>query len=39
VALVSGGAPAERSGADHIVELPFDPGAFTADVIELTAKA
>jgi DNA-binding response OmpR family regulator len=39
VALVSGGAPAESSGADHIVELPFDPGAFTTDVIELTAKA
>ena len=39
VALVSGGTPVESSGADHIVELPFDPGAFTTDVIELTAKA
>jgi DNA-binding response OmpR family regulator len=39
VALVSGGATAESSGADHIVELPFDPGVFTTDVIELTAKA
>jgi DNA-binding response OmpR family regulator len=38
VALVSGGTAAESSGADHIVELPFDPGAFTTDVIELTAK-
>jgi DNA-binding response OmpR family regulator len=38
VALVSGGTAVESSGADHIVELPFDPGAFTTDVIELTAK-
>ena len=38
VALVSGGAPAESSVADHVVELPFDPGTFTADVVELTAR-
>ncbi len=38
VALVSGdGAGARAAGADHIVELPFDPGAFTADVIELVS--
>ena len=37
VALVSGdGTGAEAAGADHVVELPFDPGAFTAEVIELT---
>jgi len=37
VALVSGGGAAANSGADHVIELPFDPGAFTTDVIELTA--
>jgi CheY-like chemotaxis protein len=37
VALVSGdGTGAMAAGADHVVELPFDPGAFTAEVIELT---
>jgi hypothetical protein len=37
VALVSGdGTGAVAAGADHVVELPFDPGAFTAEVIELT---
>jgi CheY-like chemotaxis protein len=36
IALVSGdGRRAAAAGADHIVELPFDPGAFTAEVIEL----
>jgi DNA-binding response OmpR family regulator len=38
VALVSGeGTGAVAAGADHVVELPFDPGAFTAQVIELTS--
>jgi CheY-like chemotaxis protein len=38
VALVSGdGTGAVAAGADHVVELPFDPGAFTAKVIELTS--
>ncbi len=37
VALVSGdGTGAKAAGADHVVVLPFDPGAFTAEVIELT---
>jgi hypothetical protein len=37
VALVSGnGTGAVAAGADHVVVLPFDPGAFTAEVIELT---
>jgi DNA-binding response OmpR family regulator len=37
VALVSGdGTGAVAAGADHVVGLPFDPGAFTAEVIELT---
>jgi hypothetical protein len=27
------------AGADHVVELPFDPGTFTAEVIELTGGA
>jgi DNA-binding response OmpR family regulator len=37
VALVSGdGTGAMAAGADHVVELPFDPGAFTAEVIALT---
>ena len=37
VALVSGdGTGALAAGADHVVELPFDPGAFTAEIIELT---
>jgi len=38
VALVPGnGTGAAAAGADHVVGLPFDPGAFTAEVIELTA--
>ncbi len=37
VALVSGdGTGAVAAGADHVVELPFDPGAFATEVIELT---
>ena len=37
VALVSGdGTGAKAAGADHVVVLPFDPGLFTAEVIELT---
>jgi DNA-binding response OmpR family regulator len=40
VALVSGdGAGAIAAGADHVVELPFDPGAFATEVIELTGGA
>jgi CheY-like chemotaxis protein len=40
VALVSGdGIGAAAAGADHVVQLPFDPGAFTAEVIELTGGA
>jgi DNA-binding response OmpR family regulator len=40
VALVAGeGTAAVAAGADHVVELPFDPGTFTADVIELTGGA
>jgi DNA-binding response OmpR family regulator len=41
VALVSGrggGAAARAAGADRVVELPFDPGAFTADIIELVGE-
>jgi DNA-binding response OmpR family regulator len=39
VALVSGdGTGAMAAGADHVVELPFDPGAFTTEVIELTGE-
>ncbi len=37
VALVSGGGPgAVAVGADHVVELPFDPDSFTAEIVELT---
>ena len=37
VALVSGdGTGAVAAGADHVIELPFDPGAFTAEVVDLT---
>ena len=37
VALVSGaGTAALASGADRVVQLPFDPASFTADVLELT---
>jgi DNA-binding response OmpR family regulator len=42
VALVSGGGrggAARAAGADRVVELPFDPGAFTADFIELVGES
>ena len=39
VALVAGGGAAARAtGADRVVELPFDPGTFTADIIELVGE-
>jgi DNA-binding response OmpR family regulator len=35
VALVSGdGAAARAAGADQVVQLPFDPGTFTTDIID-----
>jgi DNA-binding response OmpR family regulator len=38
VALVSGpGTDALAAGADRAIEVPFDPDAFTADILELTA--
>jgi DNA-binding response OmpR family regulator len=37
VALVTGdGAAARSAGADRVIELPFDPGTFTADMVDLT---
>ena len=34
VALVAGdGAAARAAGADRVIELPFDPGSFTADMV------
>ncbi|HEX3274866.1 MAG TPA: response regulator [Gemmatimonadales bacterium] len=37
VALVAGdGAAARAAGADRVVRLPFDPGTFTTDMVELT---
>jgi DNA-binding response OmpR family regulator len=39
VALVAGdGAAARAAGADRVVELPFDPGSFTADMVALLAN-
>jgi hypothetical protein len=36
VALVMGdGAAARAAGADRVIELPFDPGTFTADMVDL----
>jgi DNA-binding response OmpR family regulator len=36
VALVAGdGAAARAAGADRVIELPFDPGAFTAEMVDL----
>ena len=36
VALVAGeGAAALAAGADQIVQLPFDPGAFTAELLAI----
>ncbi len=38
VALVAGDASAaRRAGADHVIQLPFDPGTFTAEIIEAAA--
>jgi CheY-like chemotaxis protein len=38
VALVSGdGEAARKAGADRVIELPFDPGSFTADMIDLVS--
>ncbi len=37
VALTNGdGEPARAAGADLVVALPFDPGAFTADLVDLS---
>jgi CheY-like chemotaxis protein len=39
VALVSGdGVEARSAGADHVVQLPFDPGTFTTDIIEASNR-
>jgi CheY-like chemotaxis protein len=39
VALVPGnGAGALAAGADRVLEIPFDPASFTADIIELTDR-
>jgi signal transduction histidine kinase len=39
VALVTGdGEPARSAGADLVVSLPFDPGAFTADLVDLSTR-
>lgn len=36
VALVAGdGAAARAAGADRVIQLPFDPGSFTADMVHL----
>ena len=38
VALVAGDGEAARSaGADRVIELPFDPGSFTADMVDLVS--
>jgi hypothetical protein len=38
VALVAGdGTAARAAGADRVVELPFDPGSFTAEMIALVS--
>jgi DNA-binding response OmpR family regulator len=40
VALVAGdGTAARAAGADRVVELPFDPGSFTAEMIRLVSGA
>jgi len=39
VALVAGdGAAARAAGADRVVELPFDPGSFTAEMVALADR-
>ena len=38
VALVAGdGAAARAAGADQVVQLPFDPGRFTTDMVDLVS--
>ncbi len=38
VALVAGdGTAARAAGADRVIELPFDPGKFTADMVDLVS--
>ena len=38
VALVAGdGMAARAAGADRVIELPFDPGVFTADMVDLVS--
>ena len=38
VALVAGDGEAARSaGADRVIELPFDPGSFTTDMVDLVS--
>jgi len=38
VALVAGdGTAARAAGADRVIELPFDPGLFTADMVDLVS--
>jgi DNA-binding response OmpR family regulator len=40
VALVTGdGAAATTAGADHVVHLPFDPGTFTAEILQRLSPA
>jgi DNA-binding response OmpR family regulator len=39
VALVAGeGTAARAAGADRVIELPFDPGSFTADMVALASE-
>jgi len=39
VALVTGdGEPARSAGADLVVSLPFDPGVFAADLVDLSTR-
>jgi hypothetical protein len=39
VALVTGeGTAAGAAGADHVVQVPFDPGTFTTDLIEASDR-
>jgi hypothetical protein len=39
VALAAGeGTAARAAGADRVIELPFDPGSFTAEMVALASK-
>jgi hypothetical protein len=39
VALVAGeGTAARAAGAGRVIELPFDPGSFTAEMVALASK-